>query len=165
MERTTWLGMLMVVTLTGCAGLGQHQELARMQSQVGILDERVTQLERSGISGGSGGAALPGPAADSGLSGGTSFQSSTPSLKKSAAGASLKPSTSEIQRALKNAGFYQGKVDGKSGPLTKEAVKEFQRVHGLTDDGVVGRKTWAKLQAYADLSGSGDSASAGTYVK
>jgi peptidoglycan hydrolase-like protein with peptidoglycan-binding domain len=81
-----------------------------------------------------------------------------PARKKSSTStSSLKPSTNEIQQALKNAGFYQGAVDGKMGPMTREAVKEFQRVHGLTDDGVVGRQTWAKLRADSDLSaGSGD---------
>lgn len=35
--------------------------------------------------------------------------------------------------------------DGIFGPLTKEAVKEFQKSNGLTVDGIVGAKTWAKL--------------------
>lgn len=35
--------------------------------------------------------------------------------------------------------------DGIFGPLTEEAVKEFQKEHGLTPDGVVGAKTWNKL--------------------
>jgi peptidoglycan hydrolase-like protein with peptidoglycan-binding domain len=66
--------------------------------------------------------------------------------------------TRDIQRSLKNAGFYAGAIDGKMGPLTREAVKEFQRVHGLTDDGIVGKKTWAKLSQYATLSSSEPSA-------
>ena len=35
--------------------------------------------------------------------------------------------------------------DGIFGPLTEEAVKEFQKNNGLTVDGIVGAKTWAKL--------------------
>ena len=38
--------------------------------------------------------------------------------------------------------------------MTREAIKEFQRVHGLKDDGVVGAKTWAQLAPYL----SGDAA-------
>lgn len=37
--------------------------------------------------------------------------------------------------------------DGVFGALTEEAVKMFQNVHYLTDDGIVGPKTWAVLNA------------------
>lgn len=36
-------------------------------------------------------------------------------------------------------------VDGIFGILTEEAVKEYQKSHGLVADGIVGDKTWAKL--------------------
>ncbi len=36
-------------------------------------------------------------------------------------------------------------ADGIFGVLTEEAVKEFQRANGLTVDGIVGNKTWSKL--------------------
>ncbi len=36
-------------------------------------------------------------------------------------------------------------ADGIFGPLTEEAVKEFQTRAGLTPDGVVGARTWAAL--------------------
>ncbi|MBU1042872.1 MAG: peptidoglycan-binding protein [Candidatus Omnitrophica bacterium] len=53
---------------------------------------------------------------------------------------------SKVQAALKKAGFYNGNVDGKIGPKTKAAIKEFQRKNNLKVDGVVGRGTWAKLK-------------------
>ena len=57
-------------------------------------------------------------------------------------------STQQIQAALKNAGFYQGTVDGKMGPKTKEAIRSFQLENGLKSDGVVGKKTWERLSSH-----------------
>ena len=45
--------------------------------------------------------------------------------------------TGEVQTVLKKWGYYTGSVDGINGPLTKAAVKKFQRKYGLTADGVV----------------------------
>jgi peptidoglycan hydrolase-like protein with peptidoglycan-binding domain len=57
----------------------------------------------------------------------------------------------EIQIALKNAGFYAGAIDGKIGPKTKEAIREFQKAKGLRADGKVGSKTWAELQKHLTI--------------
>ncbi len=54
----------------------------------------------------------------------------------------------DIQTALKNAGFYNGSIDGKIGPKTKSAIQEFQKAKGLKADGKVGRNTWAELEKY-----------------
>ena len=58
----------------------------------------------------------------------------------------------KIQTALRNAGLYQGNIDGKIGPATKKAIMEFQTAHNLKADGKVGPKTWAALDPY--LSGA-----------
>lgn len=58
--------------------------------------------------------------------------------------------TKNIQKALYNAGFYKGKIDGVMGEKTKEAIKEFQKANGLKVDGVVGKKTWERLSKYLD---------------
>jgi peptidoglycan hydrolase-like protein with peptidoglycan-binding domain len=54
----------------------------------------------------------------------------------------------DVQAALKNAGFDPGSIDGKLGPRTQQAIKEFQRAKGLKIDGKVGPKTWAELSKY-----------------
>ena len=57
-------------------------------------------------------------------------------------------SPEKLQQALKAAGVYAGKVDGKIGGGTKAAVVAFQKSQGLNADGVVGRKTWDALKTY-----------------
>jgi len=53
--------------------------------------------------------------------------------------------TKQVQTVLKKWGYYTGKVDGINGPLTKAAVKRFQKKYGLTQDGIVGPVTAAKM--------------------
>ena len=49
------------------------------------------------------------------------------------------------------------KVDGYYGPATVTKVKAFQRKHGLAADGIVGKLTWAKINAGGSSGGSGKS--------
>ncbi len=51
----------------------------------------------------------------------------------------------QVQTKLKKWGYYNGAVDGINGPKTKAAVKAFQKKYGLTQDGVVGPLTAAKM--------------------
>ena len=47
-------------------------------------------------------------------------------------------------KKLNDAG-YSLAVDGDFGNKTLEAVKDYQKVNGLVVDGIVGVKTWEKL--------------------
>lgn len=62
-------------------------------------------------------------------------------LKQGATGGEVK----ELQRRLKQWGYYSGSVDGVYGPKTVEAVKYFQRKNGLKADGIAGKSTFAAL--------------------
>lgn len=62
-------------------------------------------------------------------------------LKQGARGGEVK----EVQRRLKNWGYYSGSVDGIYGPATVRAVKSFQTKNGLTADGICGKATYAAL--------------------
>ena len=62
-------------------------------------------------------------------------------LKQGATGGEVK----ELQRRLKQWGYYSGSVDGIYGKQTVEAVKYFQRKNGLTPDGIAGKSTFAAL--------------------
>jgi peptidoglycan hydrolase-like protein with peptidoglycan-binding domain len=48
-----------------------------------------------------------------------------------------------VQVALYRHGYYKGPIDGISGPMTKDAIRRFQRAKGLKADGVVGKRTRA----------------------
>lgn len=50
-----------------------------------------------------------------------------------------------LQKRLNELSFYRLKIDGKFGPGTDAAVREFQRRHNLVVDGIVGPVTWRKL--------------------
>ena len=54
----------------------------------------------------------------------------------------------KVQISLRNAGFYEGEIDGRVGSQTRSSIKAFQRVNGLKEDGMTGPSTWAKLREY-----------------
>ena len=62
-------------------------------------------------------------------------------LKQGATGGEVK----EVQRRLKQWGYYNGAVDGIYGKGTVEAVKKFQKKNGLTADGIAGIETYRAL--------------------
>ena len=70
----------------------------------------------------------------------------------------------EVQRRLKNWGYYTGAVDGIFGSNTKKAVVYFQKKNGLTADGIVGKGTYKALgmnDSYNALNGQGGSSGSG----
>jgi len=56
------------------------------------------------------------------------------------------PIVASAQTYLKTLGYYQGSLDGIFGPLTTSAVRDFQQVHNLPVDGVLGPLTWQNLR-------------------
>lgn len=58
------------------------------------------------------------------------------------------PAVSQVQTVLSFYG-YTATVDGRFGPQTERAVRHWQRVNGLTVDGVVGPQTLASLDMTA----------------
>ncbi len=153
--------VLVVVTflMTGCAGGKKtKQEMNLLKTQVGGLTTEVSrisedskftqealkeqedkrgQLEEqiSGLQGKMGGKAAGGVSIAAGVY-------RTPS------GFELR--ATQLQSALKNAGYYEGGVDGKVGTGTIDAIRRFQADNGLDADGVCGRKTWSKLKSFAE---------------
>ena len=64
-----------------------------------------------------------------------------------------------IQKKLKELGYYKGEVDGIYGSKTKSAVISFQKNCGLTADGICGKTTLL----YLGLGNSSSSGGSGSY--
>ena len=52
----------------------------------------------------------------------------------------------ELQRQLQHLGLEPGLVDGRYGPLTTEAVKQFQEAHNLPADGIADPETLGQIK-------------------
>lgn len=136
------LGLLLVAN-TGCAR--KKNKVDALQAQVNTISDELVRLDQSvqelrGAAHATEGGAASAVSSESGASsyGGGVYR--TPS--------GFELPSANIQKALKNAGYYKGAVDGKIGSATKEAVKAFQRDNGLEADGVVGRRTWDKMKVH-----------------
>lgn len=53
----------------------------------------------------------------------------------------------ELQKILNSFGFYSEKIDGSFGPVTEDAVKQFQKNYNLEIDGLVGPQTIEKMNS------------------
>lgn len=54
-------------------------------------------------------------------------------------------SVTSLQQKLKELGYFNGKVTGYYGSITKESVKRFQKNNNLTSDGIAGPATLSAL--------------------
>jgi hypothetical protein len=50
-----------------------------------------------------------------------------------------------VQAALQQQGYYQGEVDGQIGPLTRAAIADYQRDHGLYETAAIDQPTLESL--------------------
>ncbi len=137
MHTTKMILIVMSVAMlsAGCVTTGKQHEaesqqlqsrIADLETEVQSKDREIAELER----------ALE--------------QQNQPSAgeQQQVAAPVSKLSDEQVQTALKNAGFYNGPVDGRIGKKTKAAISAFQKAHGLKADGVAGRKTRAALMKY-----------------
>lgn len=136
-------GLLFAVSLSGCATLHKQKDaqIGELKNQVSLLesqlqskDEEINSLKESLAK---------------------SLQEKTKTItieepNKEVREVKSRPTVKQIQEALANAGYNPGAIDGKNGRQTRDAVRAFQRAHGLPVDGKVGRKTWEALKEYLD---------------
>lgn len=70
-------------------------------------------------------------------------------IKKNPAGeVKSRPNIRQVQIALVNAGYNPGRIDGRMGKQTKDAIKQFQKANNLAVDGKAGKQTWDLLKGY-----------------
>jgi len=151
------LSVFLVIALSGCAKKKAVHEEATDAINLDTLE--TANVSPASTTAATAGAPTTGVALDATTPQGTA-PAVAPVIAETPTPSSLEPTMRNIQIALKNAGVYSGVADGKGGAKTKVAVKDFQKANGLTADGKVGPKTWAKLSPYLSASGTAAAASA-----
>ncbi len=150
--RLTMLALMIgLIALSGCASRKTGKKVDTIQAQVNAMTDELVRLDQSlqdtraalQLQEGKGGVSetinVGSGSGESAVVGG---------MYRTPSGFEI-PSVN-IQKALKKAGYYNGAIDGKVGPGTRDAIASFQKDNGLTADGVCGRGTWAKLKSYLE---------------
>lgn len=137
--------ILLVALVFVASGCGKKAEEVKMPSE---FEEMATEIETMpAMQPKEGEIILPQPV-ESKIESVESLEQLKPALT------TAKPTVEEIQKALKGANLYQGKIDGVLGAKTKKAVVDFQTRNSLKPDGKVGPKTWEKLKVYLNTASS-----------
>ncbi len=140
------IGAIGSLLTSGCVSNKRHnRDVSVLQAQISTLSNEIARIDstqqgqgRSWFGGQK--QAVPAPSAPA--------AAASPIMYRTPSGFEV-PGT-DIQRALKAAGFYDGEIDGEIGPKTRESIREFQRANDLTPDGVCGRKTWDRLKTHLE---------------
>lgn len=106
-----------------------QSQLAQILSQIQIMATKLNQLASSIV-----------PTTPAVISTNNKYQFLNP-LAIGDAGTDV----TELQKKLKVEGVYSGPINGTFGPMTQEAVKKYQTLHGLSPLGNVGPATRAAL--------------------
>ena len=117
-------------SITGCA-VFETKDIGNLKRRVNTLEEKQSILEKR-VGGEPVGVVYP-PQEE----------------KTEVTSAGIEAMTSkDIQRALSNAGYYDGPIDGKIGTNSRKAIREFQEDKGLKIDGIPGPQTKKALMEH-----------------
>ena len=126
------------ISLSGCASGRKQKELeiqglrnqvSALESQLQVKDEEINSLKETATM--------------------AAEDKETAVNKKKAIGeVKNRPTPKQIQIALRNAGYNPGKIDGKMGKLSRDAIRAFQKANNLASDGKMGKQTWNLLKDY-----------------
>lgn len=131
-----------ILLMTGCATSSRTRvaeadalkaRVDSLESQVAALNQRLEEAAQQ-----------PAPAEATNFTSRSALAPAKP--------AKTRLTVRQAQKALTAAGYYKGPVDGKEGPQTKKAVKDFQQAQGLKADGVIGARTSEALSKYLENS-------------
>ncbi len=128
----------MSLLLSGCVTTGARQkdmEIQRLHTQLSALNAQVQSRDEE----------IAGLRDELGR---MQEQSVSPADTAEKREVKSRPTVKQIQKALKNAGYNPGSVDGKFGRQTREAIKDYQKANNLKADGKVGKRTWKSLRKY-----------------
>jgi len=125
------------LVFAGCNLNGSNDKITQLETKVGDIENRLVDLYNNYTSLEERHAALE-----------AKYNEILTKKAEAEVKASVSMTNEEVQTALKAAGFYKGAIDGKVGPETEAAVKQFQESNGLKADGVVGSKTKSLLVKY-----------------
>ncbi|MCX5668616.1 MAG: peptidoglycan-binding domain-containing protein [Candidatus Omnitrophica bacterium] len=138
-KKLMWVGLAVmgIFVLNGCATMNKNDELlnqglrnkiSALETQLKEKDDEINSLKETPVK---------------------SSEDVNANISK-VGEANQQIDSKQIQTALKNAGYYQGAVDGKMGKKTRKAVREFQKANNLPADGRVGKNTWLVLKEYLE---------------
>lgn len=129
----------------GSAAPAQTAPVVTAQTGTVTLETRTPPADQTGTQGGTGGnTATPKPTIQVVTA---PPATPTPTPKSLQRGFTDSNEVKQLQRRLKELGWYNGSADGDFGPATEAAVKAFQKANGLTADGKAGQKTLEKLNS------------------
>jgi preprotein translocase subunit SecF len=128
---------IFVFSLTGCATARKKREmeLQGLRNQISVLEAQV-QTKDEEING-----------LKDALSK-AAEEKEVLTKKKVIGEVKARPNAKQIQVALRNAGYNPGRIDGRLGKQTKDAIRAFQKNNNLAVDGKVGKQTWNLLKEY-----------------
>ena len=135
-----------LIIFSGCASAPKKDKVLELQTKVKILEKQVTNLEekQNQLQRAVTNQAKEQKGLRDAFKRYEARKKEVENKQKRAEG----PTSTQIQTALKKAGYYDGPIDGKIGPKTQEAVLKFQEENNLKVDGVVGQDTWKRLKEY-----------------
>lgn len=136
--------------LSGCATTNQRSMIDNLNSRISMLEDTVRRRdsEIAGLHSRADQLSKEIAKKDQAIKSLTPAPKPVTTTKDSIGVIRVDTTVENVQTALKNAGYYDGNVDGKIGPRTINSIAAFQKDNGLKQDSIIGQKTWDLLKQF-----------------